>query len=50
MILRRPRYGDKQFRNFLSKWQWSSLIHGKPKATASLNAAQASIWKHIHPG
>ncbi|HEY1922295.1 MAG TPA: glycosyltransferase family A protein, partial [Tepidisphaeraceae bacterium] len=35
MIQRKPRYGDPKFRKFLSNWQWSSLIHGKAKATNS---------------
>jgi glycosyltransferase involved in cell wall biosynthesis len=45
MIQRKPRYGDREFRRFLSAYQWSSLIHGKAKATAVLNDRQAGVWK-----
>jgi poly-beta-1,6-N-acetyl-D-glucosamine synthase len=45
MIQRKPRYGDQNFRNFLSKWQWSSLFHGKTKATAVLDASQSRVWR-----
>jgi biofilm PGA synthesis N-glycosyltransferase PgaC len=41
LIGRRPRYGDKAFRKFLSQYQWSSLLRGKAATTASLNARQA---------
>jgi poly-beta-1,6-N-acetyl-D-glucosamine synthase len=46
MIQQKSRYGDKEFRKFLSRWQWSSLRHGKARATAELNAKQASVWQH----
>jgi poly-beta-1,6-N-acetyl-D-glucosamine synthase len=45
MIQRKPRYGDKEFRKFLSNWQWSSLIHGKATATAALDSRQFQVWK-----
>jgi glycosyltransferase involved in cell wall biosynthesis len=45
MIQRKPRYGDKAFGKFLSAWQWSSLLHGKARATGDLNANQARAWR-----
>jgi len=45
MLQRKPRYGDREFRRFLSAYQWSSLLRGKAKATAALNERQASIWR-----
>lgn len=50
MIQRKPRYGDREFRKFLSKYQWASLIHGKVRSTAALNAHQASVWRVQHSG
>ena len=48
MIHREPRYGDREFRRFLRRYQWDCLIHGKAKATALLNAAQESTWRASH--
>ena len=45
MIQRKPRYDDRDFRRFLNKYQWASLIHGKAKSTAALNTRQARIWR-----
>jgi biofilm PGA synthesis N-glycosyltransferase PgaC len=45
LIQRKPRYGDDDFRSFLSQYQWASLIHGKAKATMALNARQAGVWR-----
>ncbi len=44
MIRRNPRYGDAEFRRFLRSYQWACLIKGKSKATAELNARQATRW------
>jgi hypothetical protein len=44
MLQRRPRYGDAAFRRFLRKYQWASLLKGKRRATAELNARQAALW------
>jgi biofilm PGA synthesis N-glycosyltransferase PgaC len=44
MLTRKPRYGDATFRRFLNRYQWACLFRGKPAATESLNAAQASVW------
>ncbi len=45
MLQRRERYGDRKFRRFLNAYQWQSLLTGKSRATARLNARQASAWK-----
>ncbi len=44
MIRRAPRYGDDVFRRFLRRYQWACLLRGKHRATAELNARQASVW------
>jgi len=36
-----PRYGDEGFRRFLRRWQWRSLLLGKARATAEIDAANA---------
>jgi glycosyltransferase involved in cell wall biosynthesis len=41
---RKPRYGDKAFRKFLSRYQWDCLLRGKTRATADLNRQQQSAW------
>jgi len=43
-LARAPRYEDKEFRSFLRRYQWSCLLRGKARATASLNEAQAARW------
>jgi len=45
MLHGRERYGDERFRRFLNAYQWQSLLTGKSRATARLNARQASAWK-----
>jgi hypothetical protein len=44
MLQRKPRYGDREFRKFLNRYQWACLIHGKTKATEALKAQQAKVW------
>ena len=44
MLQGRPRYEDAAFRRFLREYQWASLLKGKRRATAELNARQASLW------
>jgi hypothetical protein len=39
-----PRYGDREFRSFLRRYQWACLLKGRKRATAELNARQASVW------
>ena len=41
---RAPRYGDREFRRFLRRYQWACLLKGKARATATLNARQAKAW------
>jgi biofilm PGA synthesis N-glycosyltransferase PgaC len=48
-LQRKPRYGDKAFRKFLRRYQWSALVHGKRKATEMLNARQARVWNPSEP-
>jgi poly-beta-1,6-N-acetyl-D-glucosamine synthase len=45
MLARRSRYGDATFRRFLRRYQWACLWHGKKRATAELDARQATSWK-----
>ena len=45
MIRGVPRYGDDDFRRFLRRYQWACLLKGKARATAELNARQASFWR-----
>ena len=45
ILQRKPRYADRDFRRFLNKYQWASLIHGKTKSTAALENRQASVWR-----
>jgi poly-beta-1,6-N-acetyl-D-glucosamine synthase len=44
MLARRPRYGDARFRRFLRRYQWACLLRGKARATANLEARQATFW------
>lgn len=45
LIGRSPRYEDPEFRKFLSRYQWSSLFHGKTATTEAFNARQAKVWR-----
>jgi glycosyltransferase involved in cell wall biosynthesis len=44
MLTHQARYPDAEFRGFLRRYQRACLLKGKARATASLNAAQASRW------
>jgi glycosyltransferase involved in cell wall biosynthesis len=44
MLAREPRYGDAEFRAFLRRYQRRCLLMGKARATAALDARQASRW------
>jgi len=44
LLTRAPRYPDPEFRRFLRKYQWRSLLFGKERATRSLNATQMEVW------
>lgn len=37
-----PRYGDAEFRKFLRRYQWRALMVGKARATAEIDAANAT--------
>jgi biofilm PGA synthesis N-glycosyltransferase PgaC len=39
---RLPRYGDAEFRAFLRRWQWRSLLLGKARATAEIDRRNAA--------
>jgi poly-beta-1,6-N-acetyl-D-glucosamine synthase len=41
----KPRYGDRQFRRFLRRYQWACLLRGKSRATAALNQRQSVAWR-----
>jgi glycosyltransferase involved in cell wall biosynthesis len=45
LLLRKPRYADPQFRQFVRGYQWACLIQGKNAATALLNQRQAQFWQ-----
>jgi poly-beta-1,6-N-acetyl-D-glucosamine synthase len=49
MLEGRPRSGDATFRSFLCDYQWACLLKGKQRATAGLNAPQASLWNPARP-
>lgn len=44
-----PRYGDAAFRSFLRRYQLQCLLKGKRRATADLDARQASAWDPGRP-
>jgi biofilm PGA synthesis N-glycosyltransferase PgaC len=50
MITRKPRYADPEFRGFLRRYQWRSLLHGKDRTTHWLEQRQASRWDPNRPG
>jgi biofilm PGA synthesis N-glycosyltransferase PgaC len=43
-----PRYDDPEFRRFLRDYQRNCLIKGKARATAEINARQATVWEQSH--
>jgi hypothetical protein len=45
LVMRKPRYEDGEFRKFLARYQWSSMLRGKTATTASLNVRQGKIWQ-----
>ena len=44
MLLRKPRYADSEFRRFLRRYQWRSLLRGKERTTHWLEDRQAPRW------
>src|SRR5206468_7206896 len=48
LVLRKPRYGDADFRKFLRRFQWECLLHGKNRATLNFNQRQANVWLSSH--
>lgn len=44
MLLRQPRYEDREFRRFLRRYQWNCLLYGKRRATERLDSEQASVF------
>jgi glycosyltransferase involved in cell wall biosynthesis len=50
LVRRDARYGDEEFRRFLRSYQWACLLRGKARATAALDARQASAWSPGPPG
>ncbi|HTL28830.1 MAG TPA: glycosyltransferase family A protein [Tepidisphaeraceae bacterium] len=41
----KQRYDDQEFRRFLRRYQWNSLLKGKARATRELNDQQAGRWR-----
>lgn len=50
MAARAPRYGDAEFRRFLRGYELASLLRGKRRATADLEARQEHLWNPAAPG
>lgn len=48
MLRRAPRYGDRDFRRFLRRYQWACLLMGRAAATARLNRRQERVWAPSH--
>ena len=48
-LLGLPRYGDREFRTFLRRYQRMCLLTGKASAVATLNQRQAAVWHRRHP-
>jgi len=44
-LSRKSRYEDKEFRQFLRRYQWACLFYGKREATRLLNERQRKVWK-----
>ncbi len=44
MLMREPRYGDREFRRFLRRYQWMCLMRGKTRATKELEQQQTACW------
>lgn len=40
-----PRYADREFRRFLRRYQWRSLLVGKREAIAAIDRAGESVWR-----
>ncbi|HWP09866.1 MAG TPA: glycosyltransferase family 2 protein [Polyangiaceae bacterium] len=50
MLAQTPRYDDPEFRAFLRRWQWESLLMGKRRATAKVEQQQEPVWRRAHSG
>ncbi len=49
-VRRRPRYDDRVFRRFLTRYQWTTLLLGKDAAIRRITARQARAWYAAHGG
>lgn len=45
MLKRKPRYQDKEFKQFLRRWQWMSLTMGTKRATEKIDEARKEVWE-----
>ena len=45
LLRREPRYGDREFRRFLRRYQWRALLRGKAAATEEVNRQQVRVWR-----
>ena len=49
-LQRQPRYGDKDFRAFLRRYQWRSLLLGKARATEEIDCKNAARQDSVQGG
>lgn len=45
MVRRVDRYGDREFRRFLQRWQWRALLKGRARATAQIEAEYLNAFE-----
>lgn len=49
LLRREPRYEDREFRAFLRRYQWRSLLRGKSGAVRQIDQQQSAVWSpHRH--
>ena len=48
-LARVPRYGDREFRRFLHRYQHEALVLGRARAARRAEARQAGVWHANHP-
>ena len=42
---RAERYGDREFRRFLRRWQWRALLKGRKRATEQIEMENAHTFR-----
>ncbi len=48
LFKRDVQYQDKALRDFVSRYQWQALLHGKKKAIDAINEKQLPVWTDKH--